>query len=97
MSPIQFLLLMLLIFVLGGLFVWIASKQGSIRNSVLPEAGSEDMGYGKERWERELALWNGVLRRLEIQAKYQSPISERLQKEIDEARAKIAHAKKNLE
>jgi hypothetical protein len=54
------------------------------------------MGYGKERWERELSLWNGVLSRLEIQAKYQSPMSERLQQEIDQAKSKIADAEHNL-
>ncbi len=50
------------------------------------------MGYGQERRQRELALWQGILRRLEIQAKYQNPVSERLQQEIAAAKARIAEA-----
>lgn len=97
MSPILFLSLTLLILLFGGLLIWFASQRANKSHSILPEAGREEMGYGKERWERELALWGGVLRRLEIQAKYQSPISERLQKEIDEAKAKMAEANHYLE
>ncbi len=97
MSPIQFFLLTLLILLFGGLLIWFANKRISQNNSISPEAESEGMGYGRERWERELALWRGVLRRLEIQAEFQSPISERLQREIAEAQAKIAEANHYLE
>ena len=97
MDLVQFFSLTLLILLLGGLFIWFASKRSTKDDSISPEVESEGMGYGKERWERELALWRGVLRRLEIQAEFQSPISERLQREITEAQAKIAEANHYLE
>lgn len=96
MSPTLWLALFLLILLLGAAFIWITNKAESINTSVPARPETGDMGYGLERWERELSLWRGVLRRLEIQAKYQSPISERLQQEIDEAKAKIAEAEQNL-
>lgn len=55
------------------------------------------MGYGTERWQREHALWSGVVRRLEIQAKHANPIPDRLQRELTEARAKVAEAATHLE
>jgi hypothetical protein len=85
--------LLLLLFgvgvVLVGLalgFLWIASRSTETRRSAAPAAGVENLGYGRERWERELALWKGTLRRLEIQARHQDPVSSGLQREMEERR-----------
>lgn len=58
-----------------------------------PPPGVTEQGYGQERWAREAALWRGILRRLEIQARH-SPPSEGLRQQLEEARAKIAEAEK---
>jgi hypothetical protein len=95
--------LLLLLFgvgvVLVGLalaFLWLLSRGGQPRQSARPAAGVENLGYGRERWERELALWKGTLRRLEIQARHQNPVSGGLQRQMDEARARIAEAERRL-
>lgn len=97
MSFTLWLTLVLLLLVVGVVVIWITNKGLSASDSsISAHAKMAEMGYGKERWQRELSLWNGVLRRLEIQAKYQSPISERLQQEIDQAKSKIAEAERHL-
>ena len=95
MSPTIWFILTLLILLLGLIFVWITNKPDRPDREIPPPAETANMGYGMERWQRELSLWRGVLRRLEIQAKYQSP-NARLQQEIDEAKAKIAEAEHHL-
>jgi hypothetical protein len=95
MSFTLWLIVVLLLLVVGVVVIWITNKPSNTAISASPKMAQ--MGYGKERWERELSLWNGVLRRLEIQAKYQLPISERLQQEIDQAKSKIAEAERHLD
>ncbi len=88
--------LTLAILLLGGLAIWVLNRRGDAGQSAAPPPGIAQMGYGTQRWEREVALWRGTLRRLEIQAKYQSPPSEALQRQIDEAKAKLVEAEGHL-
>src|SRR5688500_13906331 len=86
-----FLLLGALGIVLAGFCAYFLFGRRPTSQSAAPLPVTQ-MGYGRERWERELALWQGILRRLEIQAKFQPSITERLQREIAEAKTKIAEA-----
>lgn len=90
-----FLILLTLGIVLAGIAAYVIMERHRSPVSETPPQIAE-MGYGRERWQRELSLWQGILRRLEIQAKYQNPTSERLQKEIAEAQAKIAEAERAI-
>jgi hypothetical protein len=85
----------LTIIVIGIGAFWIASNRNNSTPAETPSSVSA-MGYGDQRWEREAALWRGTLRRLEIQAKYESPPSESLQRQIDEAQAKLAEAERHM-
>lgn len=96
MSPLVLLGLVLGILLLGVVAYWFTQRPGTPQASAPPPPSVTEMGYGTERWERDLALWRGTLRRLEIQAKYQQPVSERLRQEIAEARARIAAAEAEL-
>lgn len=88
--------LALAILLLGGLAIWVLNRRSGAGQPAAPPPGIAQMGYGTQRWEREVALWRGTLRRLEIQARYQSPPSEALQRQIDEAKAKLAEAEHHL-
>jgi hypothetical protein len=90
-----FLLLLTVGIVLLGILAYFVLERRRAPTSDTPSHVAQ-MGYGRERHQRELVLWQGILRRLEIQAKYQNPISERLQNEIDEAKAKIAEAEQGI-
>ncbi len=76
------------------LFIILERRSGQSSDRATPAVS--EMGYGKEKWTREYALWSGILRRLEIQAQYQSPVSERLQSEMEAARAKVTEAEKYI-
>lgn len=89
------LLLLAVAIVLLGILAYFGLERRRSSASDTP-AHIAQMGYGRERWQRELALWQGILRRLEIQAKYQNPLSERLQQEIAEAKSKIAEAEQAI-
>lgn len=88
--------LTLAILLLGGMASWIGNRRISGGQTTATPPGVAQMGYGSQRWEREAALWRGTLRRLEIQAKYQSPPSEGLQRQIDEAKARLVEAERHL-
>jgi hypothetical protein len=95
--------LLLLLFLVGVMlvslalaFLWLLSRGGGPRQPSRPTADVENQGYGRERWERELALWRGTLRRLEIQARHQEPVSSGLQRQMNEARARIEEAERRL-
>jgi hypothetical protein len=93
--PFWIALLAIGIIVGGIVLYYLIEKRGKHAPSATPSHVAQ-MGYGRDRWEREYALWQGILRRLEIQAKYQNPVPERLQKEIAEAKAKIAEAEQAI-
>lgn len=96
MSPLVLLALAVGIVLLGTLTYWLANRRSLSPAPNPPPPDVAAMGYGAERWERDLALWRGTLRRLEIQAKHQQPLPERLRQEIAEAQARIAAAEARL-
>lgn len=96
MDVLIWVVLPLAIILLGGAGLWIASKHNPSTRAETPHSVSA-MGYGNQRWEREAALWRGNLRRLEIQAKHQSPPSEMLQRQMDAAKARIAEAERHMQ
>lgn len=86
-----------LVTLLGGVaFLWRQARRGGHAASAPPPAAIAEMGYGDDRWQREVALWRGILRRLEIQARHQTSPSERLLADIAEARERIAEAERHL-
>jgi hypothetical protein len=93
--PFFLALLAVGIVLLGALAYVVAARRGGAKAAPAPH-GVERLGYGRERWERQLAMWQGVVRRLEIQARGQDPIPERLQREIAEAKAKVEEAQAKL-
>lgn len=95
LSLLIFLAVLTVGIVLVGVLAYFALEHRRAPVSETPPQVAQ-MGYGQERWQRELSLWQGILHRLEIQAKYQNPIPERLQKEIAEAQAKIAEAEQAI-
>ncbi|MDQ4077762.1 MAG: hypothetical protein M3220_16130 [Chloroflexota bacterium] len=97
MSWIWLVAIALLILLVGGVVLLLASRREESVTPQPPAPGIAEMGYGTQRWKRELALWCGTLRRLEIQAKHQDPVSEGLQQQIEEAKARIAEAEQHLE
>lgn len=73
------------------LVFFVRSRQGG-------EGPAEDVARvdGGDKWERELSLWRGVRRRLEIQAGQQSPLPPYLQTQIEDADRRIAEAERHL-
>ncbi len=96
MNAAPWILLGLLILLLGAAFIVVASRRGSSPSALHPPRGVAEMGYGQARWEREAALWRGVLRRLEIQRKHQATPSDSLLQQMEEARVKLAEAERHL-
>jgi hypothetical protein len=83
----------LLIVVAGAVVIWRLRRQRLPSSADLPE-----VGYGRARWERELALWEGTLGRLHTQAaRYgDGDLPPHLDREIKRAEARIARARAAL-
>lgn len=61
-----------------------------------PEGVVPNLGYGRARWEREIALWEGTLRRLQTQAAHYDDVPPHLAREIERAEARLARAREAL-
>lgn len=86
--------LSLVLLVAGILVIFVMSRRERAARDTPPAVAG--MGYGRARWERERALWRGVLRRLEIQARHAQP-SASLERQLEEARARLDEAERHLE
>lgn len=88
------LLVAVLLILAGGAVAWWLSRASRTRPRT---ENTPDLGYGRERWGRELALWEGTLRRLQTQAaRYEEPPSH-LRSELARAEARIARARAALD
>ncbi len=96
MGSLWLLGLALLILLLGGVLIVVASRRHATASPERATPGMAAMGYGVQRWERDLALWRGTLRRLHIQATQQTPPSDALQQQIAQAESRIAEAERQL-
>ncbi len=93
--PFLFIALAAAIVILGIAAYFLLERRAPPSAAAPP--GVAEQGYGRERAKREVELWQGIVRRLEIQARYQNPISERLQQELDDARRKLREAQERLQ
>lgn len=92
----EYIVLGALILVVGGGVVWWIRRQSASDTNSTPDVGTEIGGYGDDRWQREIDMWRGTLRRLERQAeRYEKP-PQQLQQQIDTARQRIARAENAL-
>ncbi|MCZ7574666.1 MAG: hypothetical protein M5U01_39450 [Ardenticatenaceae bacterium] len=88
-----FLLGILLVVLVGGLVVWWWQRSFQ---PLRPPEETRNLGYGRARWEREIALWEGTLRRLQTQAIRYTEVPPHLAREIERAEARLTRAREAL-
>lgn len=80
--------IVLLVFI-GAALAW---RLAGPRGPVVPPPTAANQGYGTARWHREIALWEGTLRRLQTQAAQHPTPPPHLAGEIARAEARLARA-----
>lgn len=94
MAVWTFLGIALAVLIAAGLAWWLLLRPvGRVRPE---EEATRNLGYGRARWEREVALWEGTLRRLETQAARHTDLPPHLAREIERAGARLARARAAL-
>lgn len=83
------------ILVVGAVVWWLYRRRTPSKTEA--EIGEELGGYGAERWQREIAVWQGTLRRLERQADRYDEVPPHLRQQIERAKQRIARARRALD
>lgn len=76
--------------------IWLVQRRSASGADIRPDIGAEIGGYGEERWRREINMWRGTLRRLERRAEHYDELPAHLQRQIEDARQRIARAQQAL-